>query len=196
MVGFGVGAYDRKQFEFAKEMGVENIVAEPNEADFDAIDKLCEEFKINLAIHNHPRPSHYWNPDTVLRVCKNHSKRIGACADTGHWVRSGLAPLECLKKLEGRVVSFHFKDLNQNGADAHDVPWGTGVCDVKGLLTEVRCQKIKAVFSAEYEYHWDNSVPELAQCVAYFDRVAVELAAMETNMPSESSPLRGLMRRR
>ena len=132
MVNFGVGGCDRKHFEFAKEMGIETLVAEPDEDDFDAIDKLCDEFGINLAIHNHPKPSHYWNPDTVLKVCKGRSKRIGACADTGHWARSGLNPLECLKKLEGRIISFHFKDLNKMGLDAHDVPWGTGVCDVKG----------------------------------------------------------------
>jgi sugar phosphate isomerase/epimerase len=190
LVNFGVGGCDRKHFEFAKEMGIETLVAEPNEADFDAIDKLCEEFGMNLAVHNHPKPSPYWNPETVLKVCKDRSKRIGACADTGHWLRSGLTPLDCLMKLEGRIISLHFKDLDKAAPDAHDVPWGTGVCNAKGMLTEVRRQKLKAVFSAEYEYHWDNSLPELAQCVAYFDRVAIELAAMEQNMPDLSDRLR------
>ena len=60
----------------------------------------------------------------------------------------------------------------------------------KGMLTEIRRQKLKAVFSIEYEYHWDNSLPEIAQCVAYFDRVALELAAMEQNMPDFSERLR------
>jgi sugar phosphate isomerase/epimerase len=190
IVGFGVGGYDRKHFEFAKEMGIENIIAEPNEADFDGIDKLCEEFGVNLAIHNHPKPSPYWNPDTVLKVCKDRSRRIGACADTGHWFRSGLTPLDCIKKLEGRIISFHFKDLIKTPSEVHDVPWGTGLCNVKAMLTEIRRQKLKAVFSAEYEYHWENSVPELAQCVAYFDRVAMELDAMEQSMPDQSEHLR------
>jgi sugar phosphate isomerase/epimerase len=176
LVNFGVGGYDRKDFEFAKDMGVETLVAEPNEGDFDAIDKLCAEFAINLAIHNHPKPSHYWNPDTVLKVCKGHSNRIGACADTGHWPRSGLNSVECLKKLEGRIISLHFKDLNQQGLLAHDMPWGTGVCDVTAMMTELHRQKLKAVFSIEYEYHWDNSLPEIAQCVAYFDQVAAKLS--------------------
>ena len=65
-----------------------------------------------------------------MKVCKDRSKRIGACADTGHWLRSGLNPLECLKKLEGRIISLHFKDLNEKGPSAHDVPWETGVCNV------------------------------------------------------------------
>jgi sugar phosphate isomerase/epimerase len=183
MVNFGVGGCDRRHFEFGKEMGVETLVAEPGENDFDEIDKLCGEFKINLAIHNHPKPSHYWNPDTVLKVCKGHSKRIGACADTGHWARSGFKPVDCLKKLAGRIISLHFKDLNKMGMDAHDVPWGTGVCDVKGMLIELRRQKLKAVFSIEYEYHWENSLPDIAKCVAYFDHAALDIAAMDLNMP-------------
>jgi len=191
MVNFGVGGYDRKHFEFAKAMGVETLVAEPNESEFDAIDKLCDEFRINLAIHNHAKPSHYWNPETVLKVCKGRGKRIGACADTGHWARSGLKPIECLRKLQGRIISFHLKDLNQIGfgtpdTPTHDVPWGKGICDVRGMLTEIRRQRRKAVFSIEYEYHWDNSLPEIAQCVAYFDRTAANLAAMELNMPSHA----------
>jgi sugar phosphate isomerase/epimerase len=175
-VNFGVGGCDRKHFEFAKEMGIETLVSEPGEDKFDEIDKLCTEFGINVALHNHPKPSHYWDPDTVLKVCKGRSKRIGACADTGHWPRSGLNPSDCIKKLEGRIISFHFKDLNELGKKGHDVPWGTGVCDVKAMLAEIHRQKLKAVFSIEYEHNWANSVPEIAKCVEYFNRVAGELA--------------------
>jgi L-ribulose-5-phosphate 3-epimerase len=56
------------------------------------------------------------------------------------------------------------------------VPWGTGRGDVKGMLTEVKRQGIKPVFSIEYEYHYGHSMPELAECVAYFDKVCAELA--------------------
>jgi sugar phosphate isomerase/epimerase len=183
LVNFGVCGLSkdegesRKVFEFAKDMGIETLTSEPGEDAMEMLDKLCGEYEINIAIHNHPQPSHYWNPDTVLAAVKGRSKRIGACADTGHWVRSGLKPLECLKKLEGRIISFHFKDLNELSPAAHDVPWGTGASDVPGMLAEIHRQGIKAVFSIEYEYHWDNSLPELAQCVAQFDKFAAELSA-------------------
>ncbi len=176
LVNFGVGGSGRKTFEFAKDMGIETLVSEPDPKAFDGIEKLCDEFQINLAIHNHPKASRYWNYETVLEVCKGRSKRIGACADTGHWMRSDIKPVDAIKALEGRIISFHFKDLNKYGRGAHDVPWGTGQADVKAILTEVHRQKLKAVFSVEYEYHWDNSLPEIAQCVQYFDKVAAELA--------------------
>ena len=41
------------------------------------------------------------------------------------------------------------------------MPWGTGKGNVKGMLTEVHRQGVKAVFSIEYEYNWQNSVPEM-----------------------------------
>ena len=170
-------AQSREVFDFAKDMGIQVITSEPTRDAFDLIDKLCQEYDISVALHNHPRPSPYWNPDTVLQVCEGRSKYIGACADTGHWMRSGIDPLEALKKLEGRIVSFHLKDLNAMDKKAHDVPWGTGEANVKALLEEIHRQGIEAVFSIEYEHNWENSVPEIAQCVAYFDEVAAELAA-------------------
>jgi sugar phosphate isomerase/epimerase len=180
VVSIGVGPYDKSMFDFAKEMGIENIVSEPKFGDFDKIDKLCEEYDINLAIHDHPKPSPYWNPDTVLKHVQGHSKRIGACCDTGHWMRSGVNVLEALKKLEGRIIEFHFKDLNVDGMAGHDVPWGTGKGDPKAWMVEVKRQGIKPLFNVEYEYHFENSLPEIALCVAYFDKVAGELAGTGT----------------
>jgi len=173
----------RKIFEFAKAMGIETIISEPKPEHMDLVENLCEEFGINVAIHNHPKPSHYWNPDTVLDAVRGRSKRIGACADTGHWMRSGLDPLECLQKLEGRIVSFHFKDLDKieppdiskRERTAHDVPWGTGAGNVYGMLSEIRRQKFRGVFSVEYEYNWDNSVPEIQQSAEYFNLIAAAL---------------------
>ncbi len=166
----------RQVFDFAKDMGIETITSEPKPEAFDLVEKLCEEYEIRVAIHNHPVPSYYWNPDTVLQACQGRSKLIGACADTGHWMRSGINPIEALKKLEGRIISLHFKDLNEFGTkEAHDVVWGTGKADVKALLTELKRQNFKGVFSIEYEYNWEDSVPEIRQSVEYFNKVAAQL---------------------
>ena len=87
--------------------------------------------------------------------------------------------MEAVKALEGRLISFHLKDLNEAGVrDAHDVVWGTGVVDVKAILAEVVRQKVeKAVFSIEYEHNWDNNVPDITECVVYMNKVAAELAS-------------------
>jgi len=167
----------RKVFDFAKKMGIETIVSEPPANSFDLLDKLTEEYGINVAIHNHPKPSMYWNYKKVLEVTAGRSKRIGSCADTGHWMRSGINPLEAVKALEGRIISFHLKDLNEFGnPKAHDVPWGSGKADMNAILTELHRQGFKGVFSVEYEHNWENSVPDISQCVKYFDEFAAGLA--------------------
>jgi sugar phosphate isomerase/epimerase len=186
-------AASRKVFEFAKKMGIDTLVAEPEPAALDTVEKLCKEYNIKVAIHNHPKPSRYWNPDTVLEAVKGRTPLMGACADTGHWLRSGLDPVECLKKLDGRVITLHFKDLvpgepSPQSASApkkkkkteakamHDVPWGTGVGNAKAQMAELKRQGFRGAFGVEYEHNWDNSMPEIAECVKFFNATCAELA--------------------
>lgn len=170
-------AESRKVFDFAKATGIETIVSEPPREAFDLLDKLTAEYGIPVAIHNHPKPSPYWDPDIVLEAIAGHSEMIGSCSDTGHWMRSGLDPLESLRKLEGHIISLHLKDLNKfGGEDCHDVPFGRGQGNIKACLGELLRQGVKAVFSIEYEHNWEDSVPEIAEGVRYFDEVAAELA--------------------
>ncbi len=166
----------RQVFKFAKAMGIETILSEPKEDAFDLIDKLCQEYEVNVGIHNHPKPSHYWNPETVLKALEGRSKWIGSSGDTGHWMRSGVNPIEALQKLEGRIKSLHMKDLNEFGVkEAHDVIWGTGKANIAGILAELHRQGFKGVFSIEYEHNWENSLPEVAECVKYFNKTAAML---------------------
>jgi sugar phosphate isomerase/epimerase len=174
-------AKSRKVFEFAKNMGIDTLVAEPEPAALDIVEKLCKEYNIKVAIHDHPKGhSIYWNHDFVLAAIKGRTPLMGACADVGHWMRSGLDPLECLKKLDGHVICLHFKDLNEMGMNAHDVPWGTGVGQTKALMEELKRQNFHGAFCVEYEYHWETSQPEIAQCVQFFNQTCDELVAADT----------------
>ena len=170
----------RKLFDFVKDMGFENIVSEPAEKDLPMIDKLCAEYKIGVAIHNHPKPSPYWNYETTLKACEGRSKWIGSCSDTGHWMRSGIDPVVAIKALgkAGRIRSLHFKDLNEMGPNGHDVPWGTGAGKAREVLAELAAEGFEGPFSAEYEYHWDNSVPEITKCAEWFKKTAAELSSV------------------
>jgi sugar phosphate isomerase/epimerase len=164
-------AQARKIFEFAKALGMRAITTESVDA-IDTIEKLVKEYDIMVGFHDHPkRPNNpgykMWDPNYVLSVVKDRDSRIGSCADTGHWLRSGLKPVECLRILKGRIVSSHLKDLNEMGPQAHDVPYGTGVSDVPALLEELKSQGFKGNISIEYEYHWENSLPEVKQCIDF-----------------------------
>jgi sugar phosphate isomerase/epimerase len=181
VVNFGVTgipgdeAGRRKLFAWAKGLGIETLCAEPEAAALPALDRLCQEYGISLALHNHPEPSRYWNPQTVLDACKGLSPRLGACADTGHWMRSGVTPMDGIRLLQWRIITFHFKDLNEMGKGAHDVPWGTGKGDIPAVLRRLRQQGFRGVFSSEYEYNWEKNTEDIAACVRNFEAMAREI---------------------
>ncbi len=167
-------------FTFARDMGIETIVSEPMAKFMDHIEMLCDKYDIRFAIHNHPKPTRYWHPVIVASVIAARSNRIGVCGDIGHWVRSGLNPVECVSQLQEKFISFQLKDLNNFGVRAaHDVPWGVGNSNVAGVMHELRRQGFKGSFSIEYEHNWENSMPEIAESIAYFYRVAHWLVSLD-----------------
>ncbi len=176
-VNYGVvGAKDegewRKIFEFAKKLGLYAVTTEAVDQ-LDLLDQLAKEFDVRVAIHNHPRRANnpnyrVWDPAYVLSVVKDRDPRIGACADTGHWATSGVTPLEGIKLLKGRIVSVHMKDRSAIGKQTEDLPFGAGIGNLKGILDELERQGFAGNIAVEYETKWENSVPDVAQCVGFF----------------------------
>jgi len=162
----------RKVFAFAKRMGMRAVTTESAES-INLIETLAKEYDIAVAFHNHPGsysdPNYkVWNPYYIAGLVAGRDPRIGACADSGHWTRSGVKPIEALRILKGRIISAHLKDLNEFGKrDAHDLPYGTGVSGIKECLDELRAQKFAGNIAIEYEYNWDNSLPEVTQCIEF-----------------------------
>jgi sugar phosphate isomerase/epimerase len=168
----------RKVFEFARTLGLANVSAEPEPDALDLVSRLADEYGIRVAFHNHPQgSSRYWNPEAVLAAIQGRSPRLGDCADTGHWTRSGLHPVDCLKQMAGHVIEVHFKDLNAFGQhDATDVPWGEGQSDARGILAELKRQGFRGLICVEYETGTGAELEaNVAKCIAFFDATAREL---------------------
>jgi sugar phosphate isomerase/epimerase/type 1 glutamine amidotransferase len=175
---FGATEADmRRVYEWARDMGIATLVGEPEPAQWDALEKLCDEYGINLAIHHHHREnSRYWDPGYLAGLLKGRSPRLGACPDTGHWLRAGVDPVQGLRTLEGRILNVHLKDLNKKRRiEAHDVPWGTGKSDVRAILAELKRQNYKGGIVVEYEHNWENSLPEIEKSIAFFREAVIEL---------------------
>jgi sugar phosphate isomerase/epimerase len=161
----------RKIFEFAKKFELYGITTESVDA-MDTIEKLVKEYDIRVGFHDHQRQANnpgykMWDPNYVLSVIKDRDARIGSCADTGHWIQSGLKPVDCLKILHGRIISVHLHDMNAVTPDCHDVPAGTGVADVPAIIDELKRQNFAGNVSIEYEYNWKNNVIDAAQCIGF-----------------------------
>lgn len=175
-VAFGVvglskdEAATRKVFEFCRAMDIGIINSEPPAEALDTIEKCVKEYDIKVGFHNHPRkdkdPNYkHWDPKWVLSVTQDRDPRIGACADTGHWLTSGLDALECVQLLGKRVVSSHLKD--RAAGKPPDVPYGTGTGKVKEILDEFVKQGFNGSVSVEYETKWEDNVADVKQCVDF-----------------------------
>lgn len=176
LVSYGVVTFEnneasmRQVFDFARRMGIKTIVTEPQFDDYSLIGKMVEEYDINIAIHNHPQPSKYALPETVLEHVKGFDERIGACADTGHWMRAGLKPVEALRLLKGRILDVHLKDRNEFGTqDAYDVPFGDGKAGMRDILAELTLQDYHGYLCIEHENEneVDNPSPSVKKGIEY-----------------------------
>lgn len=203
MVSYGVLENDvpnenlETLFSFAKALGLKTIGIEPRLSQIHILSDLADKYGINVAIHEHMRPLLYWNPNQVLDAIKNASPRVGALADVGHWLESGLDPVKCLHELEGHIIELHLKDENKKmdgfyempsgpGTNIIDsliagfkqmadrgminVPFGTGVVNLPGIMEELKRQNFKGFMFIEYEHNFRNNVPEVKKSVEFFNQ--------------------------
>lgn len=159
---------NRALFDFAKRAGIRTITANPEYDSFDSLDKLVAEYDIRVAIHNHGPGALYDSIASVKKVLDGRHKLIGACVDTGHFLRSREDPIKAVLELGPRVHGCHVKDDVKEGRDSQNVVIGTGRLDVVGLFKALRDIKFPAdgALSLEYEANPENPIDDMKQCLA------------------------------
>lgn len=130
-----------RQFDIAKQLGVKFVTTEPPLTMWNSLDSLAGAYGLKVAIHEHWKGvSNYWNPDTTLLAIKDHPN-FYVCADLGHWPKSGIDPLDAVKKLNGHIIAVHLKDIAAyNNPALKDVVVGTGVVKFPEIFAELKKQ--------------------------------------------------------
>jgi len=174
-VDFGGDAQARRQvFEFAQKLNVEVLVGDPAYEVLSELDALVDEFGMYVAIHNHGPGARYDKIETVLKAMRGHNERIGACPDTGHFMRSDEDPLAATKAFGSRIYGYHIKDLTK---DKVFTEIGKGTLDVVGCLEALHQQGFNQCLALEYEEHAEAPVPYIRECLAA-TRAAVKQAGL------------------
>ena len=161
----------KNDFEKAKQFGVRYVTAEPPVDMWDSIDSLAGVYGMMVAIHEHWKGvSAYWHPDSVLAAIKNH-KNFGACADLGHYPKSGINSLEAVKKLEGHIIGVHLKDIAaMNDPKLVDVRVGTGIVQFPEIFEELKRQKFDGYIYIERDsVETPSNVASVIEAVKYFN---------------------------
>ncbi len=157
---------NRKLFDFAKRAGFKVITADPTPDSFDSLDKLVAEYDVRIAIHNHGPEGRYNKIEDTAKAIKGHHEYIGACVDTGHYIRSAEDPVKAVRTFGNRVYAVHIKDDAEQKADTHNVVIGKGHLDVVGLFKAIKEVKFPAFgcLALEYEAKPDNPVADMQAC--------------------------------
>ncbi len=167
----------KKQFDLAKEFGVKYVTTEPPLNMWNSIDSLAGVYGIKVAIHEHWKGfSHYWNPDTTFMALKNHPN-FGVCADLGHWPKSGIDPLDAVKKLSGHIIAVHFKDIAAyNNPALKDVIVGTGVVKFPEIFAELKKQNFNGnIYIERDSVEPQGNLSSVKQEVKYYNDVLSKL---------------------
>jgi len=180
MIAYGVVDFTtdepdaRKKFEFAKAMGLRTLTAAPSPDSLPLLDKLTQEYAINIGIHNHGPDDAQWGDwQVILNAVQGLNRRVGACDDTGHYLRANKNPITAAVQFGKRLHAIHMKAVAQgpNGTKPF-VPIGTtgNLLDVVQLLRFMKEQEYGGVLAIEEEEQPDNPMPLLSKSVEAMNR--------------------------
>ncbi|NOY43505.1 MAG: sugar phosphate isomerase/epimerase [Planctomycetes bacterium] len=184
MLGHGVHSFsanheaNRKLFVFAKAAGVRCLSADPAPDSFESLDKLVKEFDIRIAIHNHG-PRHRYNKALdVLGAVEPYDVRIGACADLGHFIRSGEDAVQVIRLLGKRLYGIHLKDFAEMKDKTEGVILGEGHLDVEGVFAALAAVDFPAdgCLSLEYEENKDDPIDDIRRCMDIARKAAAKVS--------------------
>lgn len=166
---FGIGKDEgsaRKVFDFAKIAGFGTLSGDIAPGGLPLAEKLCAEYGVKLAIHNHGR-KHRLGPVWALEeLFAQASDNVGLCLDTAWMLDSGEDPVAIARKFADRLYGLHVKDFVFDCAGKPaDVVVGQGNLDLPALLGLMKEIGFDGYFTLEYEGDVNDPVPATKQCV-------------------------------
>ncbi len=157
----------RKQFEFAKSLGVETLAVERTSAAWPQIEKLADEFGVNVAISGSPK--------AVLEALQGRGKRIGAYADLGKWTQQGVRPLDGIALLNDRLLAIKVSDRTA----------------LAPLLVEISKRDLKLSLITVDATGGPDVVADLSRSLEAFEKAVQPLVADRVMQLSRGIPIKG-----
>jgi sugar phosphate isomerase/epimerase len=139
VAGYGILTIDapaevRPALEFVADLGGDYASVE-FDPDSDAIPaelaRVGGDLGLDIGVHNHGPGRGFATTQDVLDAVEGHPERLGACVDTGHFLRAGQLPEEVIPRLGARVHAVHVADFMDRSTEL--VP-GEGRLDLGGLV--------------------------------------------------------------
>ena len=166
-------AADRPRFEWCRAAGVKHMsvsvkpeALDDNAAGLKLVEKLADEFDLQLGIHNHGGYDWLGNPPMLKYVLGKVGPRIGLHLDTAWAIDAKQNPVEMAEQFIDRLVGVHVKDFTYSpDRQPSDVIIGTGSLDLPKFTALLKSADFTGPLVIEYEGDENNPVPALTECV-------------------------------
>lgn len=175
----------RKQFEFARRLGIRVVVGVPFETDaagrrvesdamLDEVERLVKEFDMVYAIHNHgpDMPGLYPTSEAAVKRIGNRDRRIGVCLDIGHEARAGGDNAAFIRKHASRIYDVHLKNISIKDGKGSAKEGPRGELDIKGIFQALADVGYDGVCHIEYEKDFADNAMGLAESMGYYRGIA------------------------
>ena len=169
----------RGVFEFARQIGVEALTVETVPSPLDALEKLCAEFDLNLAIEDQARTGGASGSgvESLLQACQGRSSRVGVCGNVAGWLRIGMDPAATVRLLKDRLLVVDLYEPGDKNEPRSDVPFGMGVAKLEALLEELQRVTTRPIlFRLEPLSRSPQAIAALGRSAGRCVQVAVNLA--------------------
>ncbi len=158
----------RRALEYARDLGAPTAVVAPEPEALPALNKVVKDFDLKVAIHNHgPEDKRFPSAFGVFKAVQDLDARIGCCVDVGHTFRLAEDPAAAIRHCAPRLYDLHIKDLAGTDLRPSNVPVGTGVLDVLGILRALVQIRYAHHVALEYEAEAENPIPGMAQSFGF-----------------------------
>ena len=178
-----IGADDRRLFEVAKNLRVQTIISEHTPDALPAIEKLADEFGVNVAVCG--------NLKSVLTAIEGRGKRIGVCGDTAGWMESGITPADALKQVRDRLLTINLRDKHSMGAGGRTVRLGSGAGKIPEFLQQMYEMKIAPSLITVSASGSGDSTVELSRALEDLEKAMQPIMGQKVAELWKSVPIKG-----
>jgi sugar phosphate isomerase/epimerase len=147
-------ARNRKILNFGQAMGLKFFSCRPDEPTMAALNDMVQDFSTDIALHNTSPggDASLVSLDEVEATLQRHDN-LNACVDIGNFARTRIDPIKALRRLDGRILEVHLKDIDRQG---RSVPFGEGELDLPGILSYLRQAQFDGLVTIEYTGNPDD----------------------------------------
>ena len=121
----------RRTFEFAKAINAPLIITSADAANPAELEKLAEEFEINVAFESKG------DPKTVMTALEGRGKRMGVSAHLGGWALAGVKAVDGLAVVRSKLLHVTAADRSALNARARTVALGDGAAGLGDFFLAV-----------------------------------------------------------